>query len=150
MKVFVDTNILVSARDRNSGSKRTIAAQWMAKLDQKGAGALAAQNLREYYYVITQPRFNVSREQARADIAKLDCWVGEAARNDNLSAAWAIQYRYQLSFYDCLLLAAAQACACDVFLSEDFQHGMDIDGLIILNPFIDASKAFLDALGDAP
>jgi predicted nucleic acid-binding protein len=122
----------------------------VAKLDQTGAGALAAQNLREYYSVITRPRFGVSREQARADIAQLDFWVDDHARTDNLRAASALQDRYKLSFLDCLLLAAAQASACDLFLSEDMQHGMDVDGVMILNPFLPDAGPFFDAIGGAP
>jgi predicted nucleic acid-binding protein len=76
-------------------------------------------------------------------------WVGDAARGDDLTAAWAIQDRYKLSFIDCLLLAAAQASSCDVFLSEDMHHGMDIDGVIILNPFLPAAEPIFDAIGGA-
>ncbi|MES1204077.1 MAG: PIN domain-containing protein, partial [Pseudomonadota bacterium] len=123
MKIFVDTNVLVSARDPKAGSKQTIAAKWLAKLDRAGAGALAAQSLREYYSVITRPRFGISRAEAREDITDLLAWVSDPARSDDLAGAWAIQDRYKLSFIDCLLLAAAQASACEVFLSEDMHHG---------------------------
>ncbi len=150
MRVFVDTSILVSARDPNAGSKRTTAARWLAKLDRAGVGALAAQNLREYYSVITRPRFGVSRADARAQIANLTSWVEDTARSDDLSSAWAIQDRYKLAFIDCLLLAAAHATACDVFLSEDMHHGMDVDGVVVINPFIPSSEAVFDAIGATP
>jgi predicted nucleic acid-binding protein len=150
VKAFVDTNILVSARDRNAGSKQTRAAEWLAKLDKASAGALAAQSLREYYGVITHPRFGVSRAEARADISSLTLWVDDIARSDDLVAGWAIQDRYKVSFLDSLLLAAAQASGCDVFLSEDMHHGMDIDGVIIINPFVPAAQQVFDAIGATP
>ena len=51
-------------------------------------------------------------------------------------AIW-IAERYQLSFYDSLMLAVALANDAKVIFSEDMQHGMLIDGaLTIINPFL--------------
>ncbi|HEX5933985.1 MAG TPA: PIN domain-containing protein, partial [Pseudorhizobium sp.] len=43
--------------------------------------------------------------------------------------------RYRLSIYDAMIAAAALAGECDILLSEDLQHGMSIEGLIVVNPF---------------
>jgi predicted nucleic acid-binding protein len=47
-----------------------------------------------------------------------------------------LQSRYQLSFYDSLIVAAALEGGCKTLYSEDLQHGQRIDGLTIKNPFI--------------
>jgi len=39
------------------------------------------------------------------------------------------------SFWDSLIVAAAQAAGCDALLTEDLQHGLDIDGLRVADPF---------------
>jgi len=43
--------------------------------------------------------------------------------------------RYQFSFYDSLIIAAALAAGCTRLYSEDLQHGQRIEGLTIENPF---------------
>jgi predicted nucleic acid-binding protein len=45
--------------------------------------------------------------------------------------------RYQYSFYDSLIIAAALEAGCDRLLTEDMQHGQRIEGLVIENPFRD-------------
>lgn len=47
--------------------------------------------------------------------------------------------RYNLGFYDSLLIAAALIDKCEILFSEDMQHGLVIDGtLTISNPFLAA------------
>ena len=43
--------------------------------------------------------------------------------------------RYQLSFYDAHICAAALIAGSTVLLSEDMQDGMVFDGLVVNNPF---------------
>ena len=43
--------------------------------------------------------------------------------------------RFQLSFYDANIVAAALISGAQVLLSEDMHSGMLIDGLVIQNPF---------------
>jgi predicted nucleic acid-binding protein len=40
-----------------------------------------------------------------------------------------------LSFYDALVVAAADAAGCRVLLTEDLQHGRKFGGLTVENPF---------------
>ena len=43
--------------------------------------------------------------------------------------------RFQLSWHDASIVAAAILSGADLLLSEDMQSGMRIDGLLIQNPF---------------
>jgi predicted nucleic acid-binding protein len=43
---------------------------------------------------------------------------------------------YRLSWYDCLIVAAAVQGECGVLYSEDLQHGQKIGDLRIENPFL--------------
>ena len=43
--------------------------------------------------------------------------------------------RYQLSFYDAHICAAALVAGSTVLLSEDMQDGMVVDNLVVKNPF---------------
>jgi predicted nucleic acid-binding protein len=44
--------------------------------------------------------------------------------------------RYQLSFYDAHICAAAVLSGAKTLLCGDMQSGMKIDGLVVNNPFI--------------
>jgi predicted nucleic acid-binding protein len=46
-----------------------------------------------------------------------------------------IHARYQSSFYDSLIIAAALSAGCKRLYSEDLQHGQRIERLTIENPF---------------
>ena len=43
--------------------------------------------------------------------------------------------QYQLSFYDAHICSAALIAQCKHLLSEDMQHGLNVDELLIQNPF---------------
>jgi predicted nucleic acid-binding protein len=47
-----------------------------------------------------------------------------------------LQKRFNLSFWDALIVQAAAAADCSVLLTEDLQDGLHVDRLIIRNPFI--------------
>ena len=46
-----------------------------------------------------------------------------------------LQARFQLPWYDSLIVASAQALHCTELFSEDFQHGQRFDALTVRNPF---------------
>ena len=46
-----------------------------------------------------------------------------------------ISERYQLQFYDSLLLATAEVNGCDEFISEDLNDGQIYCGMKVVNPF---------------
>ena len=48
----------------------------------------------------------------------------------------ALQSRYKLSYYDALIVAAALESGCKRLLSEDLQHGLKVEKLVITNPFL--------------
>ncbi len=52
----------------------------------------------------------------------------------------ALQYResFRLSYWDCLILAAAKLSGCDAVYSEDMSARQDYDGLQVINPFEEA------------
>ena len=45
------------------------------------------------------------------------------------------ELRYQISFWDALILAAAEAGGAEILYTEDLNHGQQYGGLIAHNPF---------------
>jgi predicted nucleic acid-binding protein len=135
-RVFVDTNVLVYTRDRTDEEKHRRALSWVAELWEKRAGRLSWQVLQEYYVTVTRkldpPR---ERADAREDIASLVVWRPIATGLRTMDAAWAVEDRFGLSWWDALIVAAAQIGQCDYLLSEDLQGGQDFDGVNVVDPF---------------
>lgn len=136
MPVFVDTNVLVYARDASDEGKHTRALEWMRHLWGSGDGRLSMQVLHEYYVATTRKlRPGLPPDEARADIRDLSAWDPVILGVDGLETAWAVEQRFGLSFWDALIVAAAHIARCDILLSEDLQDGMDLDGVRIVDPF---------------
>ena len=49
-----------------------------------------------------------------------------------------VQQRYQLSYWDAAILAAARQMGCRAVYSEDLNAGQDYDGVTVINPFAGA------------
>lgn len=75
-------------------------------------------------------------QTARADIRNLLAWRPVSVDRIVIEGAWTIQDRYQFSGWDALIVAAAQQAGCDFLLTEDLQHGQELDGISVVNPSI--------------
>jgi len=134
--VFVDTNVFVHASDARDPAKKQRALDWLASLWKSGSGRISTQVLHEYYSTVTHKLTPpMPRNQARADVTDLLAWrpllVGDAV----IQLAWSIEDRFGLSWWDSLIVAAAQVSRCDVLLTEDLQTGQRFDALEVVDPF---------------
>ena len=147
MTVFVDTNVLVYARDRSEPEKQRRAAEWMANLWETGLGRLSYQVIQEYYVTLTSkldpPR---STEDAREDVAALGAWSPVGIDHRTIEGAWDVQDRYGYSWWDALIVAAALQSGCRYLLTEDLQTGQVIDTMTIISPFADEPEKILSSL----
>ena len=133
---FVDTNILVYARDAGEPAKQARAMDVLRVLWKSRLGRVSQQVLQEYYVTVTRKlKPGLPKEEARDDIAALLAWRPLAPSGSTLSKAWEIEDRFGLTWWDSLIVAAALANRCNLLLSEDLQDGQQIDGLRIQNPF---------------
>ncbi|MEY4270863.1 MAG: hypothetical protein RLZZ58_2079 [Pseudomonadota bacterium] len=125
-----DTNIIIYAFA--TGVKADIARALMA-----AGGVITVQNLNEFTNVAVR-KLDFSWEEIAQAVDHITTLCGEPRAID-LSAhhdARAIAERYQLSFYDALIVAAALGAGCTTLYSEDMQDGMVVEGrLTIINPF---------------
>jgi len=133
---FVDTNVFVYARDPRQEPKQHLAAGLIRRLWRERSGRTSVQVLNEYYATLTR-RLDplVDRETAWDDVLTLLAWNPQPIDGDVLVAAREIQRRYSTSWWDALIVGAAQAQHCRTLLSEDFQNGMVFGQLTVRNPF---------------
>ena len=136
MTVFVDTNVLVYARDASEPDKQPRAAAWVEHLWRTRTARLSFQVLQEYYATTTRKlEPGLSPDQARADVRNLLAWRPVPVGAQVIEAGWSVEDRFGLSCWDALIVAAARIAGCEYLLTEDLQHGAELDGLQVLNPF---------------
>jgi predicted nucleic acid-binding protein len=133
--VFVDTNVLIYALDRGDPKKQQAAWAWRTELWKSQSGRISFQVLQEFYVKVAQ-KWPRARDQARAEVRDLLAWRPVAVDYAILERGWKIQDRYQLSFWDALIVAAAKLLACRYLLTEDLQADQEIDGITVINPFV--------------
>ena len=143
MSVFVDTNVLVYARDSDHPAKQERAQAWLEHLWSSAEGRISAQVLNEYYVTVTRRlEARLSPVEARADIEDLLAWSPQPIDTDRrlpwpglVLLALEIGEAAQLSHWDALIVAAAQRSGCTHLLTEDLNDGQQIDTVAVINPF---------------
>ena len=136
MAVFVDTNVLVYARDASEPDKQPQALAWIEHLWRTQSARLSYQVLQEYYAATTRKlKPGLSPEAARADIRDLLAWRPVSVTAELLEAGWLLEDRFGLSCWDAPIVAAARIAGCEHLLTEDLPHESDLDGLRVVNPF---------------
>ncbi|MBK9166501.1 MAG: PIN domain-containing protein [Bryobacterales bacterium] len=131
---FVDTNILVYAHDAADPGRHETAVALVSRLEEHGSGALSTQVLCEFYSAATR-KLGFSAHEAEAVIADFGFWMIQRPTHGDLLHACELRREIKLSWWDALILASALSIGANVLWSEDFQHGRQIDSLVIRNPF---------------
>jgi predicted nucleic acid-binding protein len=133
--VFVDSNVFLYALDDADRKKQQAARNWRAELWRSRRGRVSFQVLGEFYVkaVRKQP---AARDEVRAEVRDLLAWNPVIADGVLLEQGWKIQDRYQFSYWDALIVAAAKVCGCHYLLTEDMQSGQKLDGVEVVNPFL--------------
>jgi len=135
-RYFVDTNVFVYARDSSEPAKQAAASQWLSSLWQSRAGRVSYPVLQEYYLIVTRRLSpGLPSAIARDDVRDLLVWDPVTTNSAVLEGAWRVQDRFSVSWWDALIVAAARIGQCDYLLTEDLQHGQELDGVTVLNPF---------------
>jgi len=123
-KYFVDTNILLYAHDRSAGLRHERARQLVEQLWASGQGVLSTQVLQE---LCINLRRKIARPLPVEEIRRIiqDYLSWEIVINDSASVLQAleIELRYQTSFWDALILQAAESSGAAILYSEDLAAG---------------------------
>ncbi len=137
---FVDTNILIYAYDLDAGRKRDTARFLLAEFWKTEGGMISTQVLQEFYVNVTGKIAKpLAPAKARGIIQTYMAWQVELTTTETILFASELQERHNLSFWDAMILAAANNGGAAILLTEDLNHGQLIEGIEIKNPFRDLS-----------
>ena len=145
MRFTVDSNILVYTLDRlderrHGPAKRLIARA--AELDF----FMTTQAIGEFINVVRRKRLAAFDEA----ILLATRWIGLFEMIDtsslDLCNAATFAERHQLQFWDSLMWQVSRSAGADVLLSEDFQDGLQLGGMKVLDPFAERNRDELESL----
>ena len=130
---FLDTNILLYAAsgDASEVGKRIIARELLTR---EGVG-ISVQVLAEFYVNATA-KLKLPEDQVIKVLESLETYPIIPVSESVFWAALEIRKRYQISYWDSAILAAAVELGCRTVYSEDLNHGQSYAGVRVVNPFV--------------
>ncbi len=135
-RIFLDTNILVYAYDKHDPYKQKCAQSLLREGIQNDSAAMSSQVLGEFFCIITQKiQEPMSADAAHDIIMKLSIIPVVEIDLAMVNRAIDTHKKYQISYWDSLIIAAAERAKCQKVLSEDFNSGQTYYSVLALNPF---------------
>lgn len=133
---FVDTNVLIYAHDCSAGEKHIRARNLVRELWQSGEGCLSIQVSQEFYVNVTRKVARPLAPEAAAQIiADLSAWRVHCPGVEDVLDSIRLQSRYQISFWDAMIIASTLQLDCQTIWSEDLNPGQVYDQVRVLSPF---------------
>ena len=133
-KVFLDTNVLVYAQDRDAPQKRRRSRELISEVVASGAGVISTQVLQEFYVAATR-KMGVAPLAAKSVVQSFSIFEVVQISPALIEQAIDRSLLSQISFWDALIVTASAASGCTTIYSEDLNAGQVIDGVRIINPF---------------
>lgn len=134
---FVDANVLVYAHNPAEELKCSVAKDLLQGLWSDLSGRTSVQALNEFYTTVTRKLSSpMGPDQAWAEVEEFFRWNPQQVDVALLRRGRQIEARYRLSWWDSLIVAAAQLQGCSLLYTEDLQHGAIFDGVRVVNPFV--------------
>jgi predicted nucleic acid-binding protein len=135
-RIFVDTNVFVYARQATEPAKQSVAARWLGRLWEEQTGRTSVQVLNEYYTTLTRKiKPPMPPADAWDDVKSLIAWNPQPMDLELLHRGREIELRHRLSWWDSLIVGAAQLQNCVLLLTEDLQDRSVYGGVTVRDPF---------------
>jgi predicted nucleic acid-binding protein len=134
-KIFIDTNIFVYTLDKYDKNKQKIARKMIKTIVENEIAVISTQILQEFY--------NICTTKLHLEPLKVKGYVHNYSENlevvqnssDIIERGIDISIISKISFWDALLIAAAEYSKCFEIITEDLNDGQIINGIKIRNPF---------------
>ncbi len=135
-KYFVDTNILMYAHDASAGEKHERARALLEELWHNRSGVVSTQVLQELAVNLRRKAAKpLDAKATREVVADYLTWQVVVNGGESILEALDLEQRYQVSFWDALVLRAAQAAGAELLYSEDLSDGQMYGSVRVVDPF---------------
>jgi predicted nucleic acid-binding protein len=134
-RCFVDTNVLMYAHDTSAGIKHDRARTLVEGLWRDRTGVVSTQVLQELAVNLRCKALRPLDAKATRDIvADYLAWHVVVNDGESILEALDVEARYQISFWDALVVQAAQASGAAILYSEDLSDGQAFGSVRVINP----------------
>jgi len=139
-RCFLDTNIFIYSIDRRDPAKEQKALNLIRDCLSSKKGAISFQVVQEFFNARKRLLAPMSLESSQLYLERVFRPMLRVHSSTTLYAdALQFQSRYQLSWYDSLIVCGALQAECSILYSEDMQHNQQFGKLGVVNPFLDSS-----------
>lgn len=136
-KYFVDTNILVYAHDASAGPKHDRARTLVEDLWRTRSGVVSTQVLQELCVNLRRKAGRpLDLKTTREIVTDYLSWEVVVNTGESVLEALDIENRYGISFWDALVIQAAESSGAAVLYSEDLSDGQTYGSVRIVNPLV--------------
>jgi predicted nucleic acid-binding protein len=136
-KYFVDTNVLMYAHDTSAGEKHDRAKALVEELWRDRTGVISTQVLQELSVNLRKKvRLPLDVKATRDIVADYLTWQVIVNGGDAILEALDLEARYQISFWDALVIHAAQLSGAEILYSEDLSDGQMYGSVRVVNPLL--------------
>ena len=132
--VFFDTNIVVYAQDSTEPWKRDRAQKIICDALADGTGVVSGQVLGETYVTLVK-KLGFDDERAADEVRQLAQLKVVEISSSLVLRAIQLKAECQLSYWDALIIASAEAASCEIVWSEDLNDGQVYGEVTVRNPF---------------
>jgi predicted nucleic acid-binding protein len=134
-KIFIDTNILVYSIDQKNTEKKEKARKTLKTIVESHQPVISTQVIKEFYVVATK-KLNADSLMVKNIVHNFHNM--EIVNNDLelIEQAIDISLISRLSFWDSLIIAAAEKANCEFIFSEDLNNGQTYRGVMVINPLV--------------
>ena len=134
-RYFVDTNILIYAHDADAGAKHERARALVEELWRTRSGVVSTQILQELAVNLRRKTAQpLSAKATRGIVADYTSWQVVENNAESILEALELEERYQISFWDALVIQAARTAGAEVLYSEDLSDGQMYGSVRVVNP----------------
>jgi len=129
-RIFLDSNVMIYAYFKQDEKKQRISKRLISQ-----NAIISTQVLQELTNTLHRKMgvdYNIVRSILQECLKNCDL---NTNTSETVFSALDIAKRYDFSFFDSLIVAAALESKCTILYSEDMQHNQHIENLIIKNPF---------------
>ena len=134
-KIFIDTNLFIYSIDQKKAQKKEKARKILKKIIEAHQPVISTQVIKEFYVVATT---KLKAEQLIVKNIIHNFRNMEVVNNDLplIEQAIDVSVISQLSFWDSLIIAAAEKANCEFIFSENLNAGQTYRGVVVVNPFV--------------
>jgi len=134
-RCFVDTNILMYAHDTSAGAKHERARAVIEGLWRERSGVISTQVLQELSVNLRRKAGRpLDLKATREIVTDYLSWEVVVNNGESILEALEMEARYRISFWDALVIQAAEAACVPVLYTEDLSDGQMYGTVRVVNP----------------